>query len=158
MTHPNDAGDDARPSALDAFTRRLAGATSRRDAIGMTLAAIFGSRVVAGCTAATDPCSAACRGSNGTCYSCSGGSFCSQSGGSGCSSPVSGVYCCNGGGGGGGGGSCPCNSGYVYNSLTAKCCPSSAPYYYPGTHGGSAPGCYASCPYIGDCGSSFTHC
>ncbi|HEY2850853.1 MAG TPA: hypothetical protein VGI97_13305 [Gemmatimonadaceae bacterium] len=157
MTLPADKGDDARPSLLDDFSRRIAGATSRRDAIGFTLAAIFGSRVVAGCTA-TDPCSSECRGSNGTCYTCSGGSFCSQSGGSGCSTPAGGVYCCSGGGGGGGGGSCPCNSGYVYNSGSGKCCPGSAPYYYPGTHGISSAGCYASCPYVGDCGSSFTHC
>jgi hypothetical protein len=158
MITPNDAGDDARPSFLDAFSRRLASATSRRDAIGITLATLFGSRVVAGCTNATDPCSASCKGSNGTCYTCSGGSFCSQSGGSGCSSSVGGVYCCSGGGGGGGGGgSCPCNTGYVYNIGSGQCCPGGAPYYYNGTHGGSS-GCYASCPYVGDCGSSYQHC
>ena len=66
----------------------------------------------------------------------------------------------NGGGtsnGGGGGSSCHCNPGNTYNFLTGVCCPSTSPYYYPGTHGGSR-GCYASCPYIGDCGSSFQHC
>ena len=50
MIKQKDSGDDARSSFLDTFSRGLAGATSRRDAIGFTLAAIFGGRVVAGCT------------------------------------------------------------------------------------------------------------
>ncbi len=57
----------------------------------------------------------------------------------------------------GGGGSCHCYAGNTYNFLTGTCCPSNTPYYYPGTHGGSR-GCYASCPYVGDCGSAFQSC
>ena len=63
----------------------------------------------------------------------------------------------NSGGGGGGGSHCQCQPGNTYNYLTGICCPNTSPYYYPGTHGGSR-GCYASCPYIGDCGSAFTRC
>jgi hypothetical protein len=161
MIIQHERGDDANPSLLDTLSRRLASATSRRDAIGITIAALFGGRVVAACTDPGGSCAAECKGSNGTCYSCSGGSTCSQSGGSGCSTPTGGVYCCSSGssgGGGGGGGSCPCNSGFVYNSGSGKCCASGTPYYYPGTHGITGAGCYATCPYVGDCGSSFTHC
>ncbi len=53
--------------------------------------------------------------------------------------------------------SCPCAPGSTYNFSSGKCCGSEHPYYYPGTHGGS-PGCYASCPYVGDCGSRFQQC
>ncbi len=49
-----------------------------------------------------------------------------------------------------------CNPGNTYNYSSQKCCPNSTPYYYPGTHGIKAPGCYASCPYIGDCGTKYT--
>lgn len=63
----------------------------------------------------------------------------------------------NNGGGGGGRSNCHCYAGNTYNFLTGTCCPSDTPYYYPGTHGGRR-GCYASCPYIGDCGSSFQRC
>jgi hypothetical protein len=53
-----------------------------------------------------------------------------------------------------------CNgwSGYTYNYLTGYYCPNAFPYYYPGTHGNYGLGCYASCPYVGDCGSAFTTC
>jgi hypothetical protein len=70
------------------------------------------------------------------------------------------VYCCSSSSGsssGSGTSSCRCNSGNTYNFLTGVCCPTRAPYYYPGTHGGAS-GCYVSCPYIGDCGSSFQSC
>jgi len=71
-----------------------------------------------------------------------------------------GIYCCQvlsssgGNSGGSSGGSTPyCSSGNTYNFSSQMCCPNGTPYYYPGTHGISAPGCYAQCPYIGDCGT-----
>lgn len=69
---------------------------------------------------------------------------------------------CGGGGGGtttvGGSGTTTayCTPGNTYNYSSGKCCSNSTPYYYPGTHGIAAPGCYASCPYVGDCGTRFT--
>lgn len=99
-------------------------------------------------------------GSDGKCYSCDSGYFATTSPSGNCSSPsAGGVYCCGGsggGGGGGGGGGAYCNPGNTYNYSSQKCCPNSAPYYYPGTHGITAAGCYASCPYVGDCGSMYT--
>lgn len=47
-----------------------------------------------------------------------------------------------------------CNTGYCLNN--GQCCPGSAPNYTYGGHGYAA-GCYASCPYVGDCGAS-TQC
>lgn len=64
----------------------------------------------------------------------------------------------SGGGSGSGGSSCPCSSGYTYNFSSRKCCDSTYPYYYPGTHGIYQVGCYQSCPYVGDCGSRFQSC
>jgi hypothetical protein len=61
------------------------------------------------------------------------------------------------GSGSSGGSSCPCRSGYAYNSLGGKCCPSDYPWYDAGGHGYSA-GCYRSCPYVGDCSSSVRYC
>jgi hypothetical protein len=55
---------------------------------------------------------------------------------------------------GGGGHSNACYPGYCYTS--GVCCPKSAPWYNNGAHG-YAKGCYASCPYVGDC-SSQTQC
>ena len=49
-----------------------------------------------------------------------------------------------------------CNPGNTYNYSSRKCCPNSARYYYPGTHGITSAGCYASCPYVNDCGNMFT--
>lgn len=49
-----------------------------------------------------------------------------------------------------------CNPGDTYNYSSGKCCPNSVPHYYPGTHGISSPGCYASCPYLGDCSNRTT--
>lgn len=155
---------NGRPPLLDTLSRRIAAATSRRDAIRGIIAGVFGVTILESCTNPTAPCAAGCTGSDGECYSCSSGSYCSSGGGSGCSTPISGVYCCSGssggggGGGGGGGASCPCNPGYVYNFLTGKCCANATPYYYPGTHGITGAGCYASCPYIGDCGTTYQHC
>ena len=99
-----------------------------------------------------------CEGTNGHCYSCSAGSYCTTSPSGNCSATINGVACCTGGGGGGGGGggSAYCNAGNTYNYSSQKCCPNSAPYYYPGTHGIKGAGCYSSCPYVGDCGSSFS--
>jgi hypothetical protein len=133
------------------------GGTTRRDAIKYTVAAASAGSLLAACAAVTDPCSSDCRGDNGTCYSCSSGSACSRNGGSNCSTSTSGVACCSSGGGGGGGGGCNCQPGNVYNYSSGKCCPNSAPYYYPGTHGGGV-GCYVNCPYIGDCGTTYQHC
>ena len=47
-----------------------------------------------------------------------------------------------------------CNTGYCLNNN--QCCPASTPDYTYGNHGYAA-GCYASCPYVGDCGAS-TQC
>jgi hypothetical protein len=57
-------------------------------------------------------------------------------------------------GGGGSGGGSSCSTGYCLNN--GQCCPKSHPSYTYGGHGYAA-GCYASCPYVGDCGSS-TQC
>ena len=150
---------DGRPHFLDTLSRRLAAATSRRDALRVMIAGVFGGTIVEACTSPTAACAAGCTGSDGKCYSCTAGSFCSSGGGSGCSTPISGVYCCSGSGGGGGsGGSCPCTPGYVYNFSSGKCCANATPYYYPGTHGITGVGCYATCPYVGDCGTTFQHC
>lgn len=48
-----------------------------------------------------------------------------------------------------------CDPGYTYNTFSSKCCPNSAPYYYPGREGVALPGCYASCPYVNACGNRF---
>ena len=53
---------------------------------------------------------------------------------------------------------CQCSKGYTYNYSSQKCCATSTPYYYPGTHGITGVGCYASCPYVGDCGTQYTAC
>lgn len=60
-------------------------------------------------------------------------------------------------GGSGGGGStsgASCSTGYCLNN--GQCCPRATPDYTYGGHGYSA-GCYRSCPYVGDCGST-TRC
>lgn len=49
-----------------------------------------------------------------------------------------------------------CNPGNTYNYSSGMCCPNSAPHYYNGAHGISGSGCYASCPYIGDCSEKTT--
>ena len=97
-----------------------------------------------------------CRGNDGDCMSCSMGS-CSSAPVGNCSNAVDGVYCCVGGSSGGGDGSssASCSRGNTYNFSSGTCCPNSAPYYYPGTHGIKSPGCYSSCPYINDCGTKF---
>jgi hypothetical protein len=147
------------PHFLDTLSRQLATATSRRDAIRLTLAAVFGSAIASGCTSPTSPCGAGCTGSDGVCYSCSSGSYCSGSGGSGCSAgSAGGIHCCSGSSTGGGGSTCNCNPGNVYNYSSGRCCPNATPYYYPGTHGIYGVGCYASCPYVGDCGTTYQHC
>jgi hypothetical protein len=70
------------------------------------------------------------------------------------------VVACGGGGtdysssGGGGGGGSSCATGYCLNN--GQCCPRAYPDYTYGGHGYAA-GCYASCPYVGDCGST-TRC
>ena len=147
---------------LDRLSRMLATTLSRREAARVMLAATAGVAAV-GCSGITSPTSCGtgeCKGSDGRCYGpCGTGAYCTTTGVGNCSAPsAGGVYCCsNSGGGGGGGSSCNCNPGYTYNFLTGKCCANSSPYYYPGTHGGQA-GCYTSCPYIGDCGSSWQKC
>lgn len=52
------------------------------------------------------------------------------------------------------GGGSSCSTGYCLNN--GQCCPGAYPNYTYGGHGYAA-GCYASCPYVGDCGSS-TQC
>lgn len=56
--------------------------------------------------------------------------------------------------GGGGGGGSSCSTGYCLNN--GQCCPRATPDYTYGGHGYAA-GCYRSCPYVGDCGST-TQC
>ena len=96
------------------------------------------------CAPAAD-CEAGCTGSNGDCMTCAAGYSC-NTGGS-CSRAVNGVACCTGGGGG----SQMCNTGYCYSN--GFCCPRATPWYDNGAHGYAA-GCYATCPYVGDCGST----
>ena len=81
------------------------------------------------------------KGNDDKCYSCSAGDVATYSPVGNCSNAIAGVYCCTGGGGSS---NAYCDPGYTYNYSSEKCCPNSAPYYYPGTHGGTA-GCYASC-------------
>jgi hypothetical protein len=47
-----------------------------------------------------------------------------------------------------------CSTGYCLNN--GQCCPRASPDYTYGGHGYQA-GCYRSCPYVGDCGST-TQC
>ena len=54
------------------------------------------------------------------------------------------------GGGGGGGSTQSCNTGWCLNN--GQCCQKGHQYYTYGGHGYAA-GCYASCPYVGECGS-----
>ncbi len=121
----------------------------------MTLLVISSSLV--GCFN-TEKCkSGECEGNDGKCYGCSGADKCTNAPSGNCSSPVAGIYCCTGSTSSGGtGGTAYCTPGNTYNYSSQKCCPNSAPYYYPGTHGISAAGCYSSCPYVGDCGTRFT--
>jgi hypothetical protein len=53
-----------------------------------------------------------------------------------------------------GGSSSRCSTGNCLNN--GQCCPKSHPNYTYGGHGYAA-GCYQSCPYVGDCGST-TQC
>jgi len=125
----------------------------------ITLMGLLSTSLV-GCTKAGAQCvSGAVLGHDGICYGpCPSGDYATLDAVGVCSSAsAGGVYCCSGGGGNSGGsGGAYCNPGNTYNYSSQKCCPNNAPYYYPGTHGIASPGCYASCPYVGDCGSSFT--
>lgn len=132
--------------------------------VGMVLAlltiTIFGivSTTMVGCELIEKECKpGALLGSDGICYGpCESGSYATYTPIGNCSAAsAGGVYCCTGTGGGGGG-TAYCNAGNTYNYSSQKCCPNSAPYYYPGTHGIKPAGCYASCPYVGDCGTKFT--
>lgn len=111
-----------------------------------------------GCTKEKTCAAGEVLGNDNICYSCSSGSYATKSPSGNCSSPsAGGVYCCTGSGGGGGGGSTAyCNPGNTYNYSSQMCCPNNTPYYYPGTHGITGAGCYASCPYVNDCGNKFT--
>lgn len=51
-------------------------------------------------------------------------------------------------------GGASCSTGYCLNN--GQCCPRAFPDYTYGGHGYAA-GCYARCPYVGDCGAS-TRC
>lgn len=128
--------------------------------IGMGLAlvmiTIFGilSTTLVGCDQLGKKCEAgALLGNDGKCYGpCANGSTATYTPVGNCSAAsAGGVYCCTGGGG-----TAYCNAGNTYNHSSNKCCPNSAPYYYPGTHGIKPAGCYASCPYTGDCGTRWT--
>jgi len=69
-----------------------------------------------------------CLGTDGDCYSCSSGSYCTTSPSGNCSNAVHGVYCCTGSSGGGG--TTGCNP---------TGCPSTAPWLCGGL-------CYATVP------------
>lgn len=140
---------------FDDLSRRVATTASRRDAVKVLLAAAagLGASECPGLTSPATCSSGECKGSDGRCYGCSGSAYCTTSPSGRCSSPTGGVYCCTGGGSG----SCPCQPGNTYNYLTGICCPNTAPYYDPGNHGYKA-GCYAQCPYSGDCGTQWTKC
>lgn len=155
-------------SLLDNLSREFATATSRRRALRIFLGALAGS-ITSACAGITQPsnnCSNGCVGTDGRCYTCDSPTYCTRtppSSGASCGSPSGGVYCCQsvtGGGGGGntGGSGCRCSPGNTYNFLTGVCCPNATPEYYPGTHGIYTVGCYARCPYVGDCGSTFQRC
>lgn len=49
-----------------------------------------------------------------------------------------------------------CDAGWTYNYSSRMCCPNNAPHYYNGNHGITPAGCYAACPYIGDCSDATT--
>lgn len=124
--------------------------------MSVLLLLVFAPSALVGCFN-TEKCkSGQCEGNDGKCYGCSAGDQCTTNPSGNCSAPVAGVYCCAGTSGGGGGGTAYCTPGNTYNYSSQKCCPNSAPYYYPGTHGISPAGCYTSCPYVGDCGTRFT--
>ena len=126
--------------------------------MGLVLFAITTMALLSGCQKASACSSGAILGNDGKCYGpCVSGAYATLNPSGTCSSPsAGGVYCCDTGSGNTGGGGAYCNSGYTYNYSSQKCCPNSTPYYYPGTHGIDPAGCYASCPYVGDCGTSFT--
>ncbi len=187
---------------FDNLSRRLATASSRRDALRISFTALFGGIASAcvnpaagGCSGTQTSCAGGCIPSGSVC--CSNGSYCA-SGTSCCNNNTqccpncgsgpcgSGQVCCNGGCipsgsvccsngsycnagtsccnndtqccSGGGSNNCLCGVGNTYNYLTGVCCPNGTPYFYPGTHGITGPGCYASCPYIGDCGTTYQKC
>ena len=113
------------------------------------------STTLIGCQKASACSSGAVMGTDGKCYGpCPSPYYATLTNAGNCGSPsAGGVYCCGGGSTSGG----PyCNSGYTYNYSSQQCCPNATPYYYPGTHGISPAGCYASCPYVGDCGTMYT--
>ncbi len=151
---------------LDNLTRQLATGMSRRGALHLLFSTLITGVVAAGCAAdGSGGCSAGqCLGTDNVCYGpCASGSFCTTTGGAGCSAPsAGGVYCCTGAPsvttGNPGNNICQGHVGDTFNYLTRTWCPNSAPYYYPGTHGIKAAGCYASCPYLGDCGNRWTRC
>ena len=150
-------------TTLDDLCRRLATATSRRGALRAVVGLVVGG-AAASCASTTSPsCSDGCVGSDNKCYTCPSPFSCTPTPGNlRCGEPTAGgIYCCtssSSSGGSSSGSSCPCSSGSTYNYLSGLCCPNSAPYYYPGTHGLASPGCYASCPYVGDCGTQWQRC
>jgi len=106
-----------------------------------------------GCYPPEKNCNPGCTGSNGNCMTCQSGYTCN--GGGRCSAAVNGVACCTGGSGGGTNACTACGTG---NCLTnGVCCPKARPWYTPGGHGYAA-GCYASCPYVGDCSNTTVCC
>ena len=145
----------------------FAAARSRREVLRATLGTMLGA-AAASCGSMTGPsCTGGCAGNDGKCYTCDTtvpNAYCTTnrpSTGASCSANApGGVYCCvntttstaNPGT------TCRCNPGNTYNFLTGVCCPNATPEYYPGTHGQYAVGCYASCPYVGDCGTTFQRC
>ena len=135
------------------FTITAVGLTLLAGEYGSTLVVGGNLLVLSGCL--DDPCDPGCS-VNGRCSgSCVSGAHCSSTNTGNCSAANSdGIRCCwDAGGGGGGGGGNPCSSGYC--STNGVCCPSSARWYTYGGHGKAA-GCYSSCPYVGDCGSTST--
>ena len=155
---------------VDGLARALATGLTRRSALHLMLLTVISGPAAMACAGdRLGGCSAGyCMGTDGHCYGgCGSGSFCTTSAGTGCGAPsAGGVYCCRGGGQpisnptptATSTNICDGHTGYTFNYLTRTWCANGTPYYYPGTHGGHAAGCYASCPYINDCGTRFTRC
>lgn len=128
---------------FDNLSRQLAQSPTRRDAIRAIIAALVGAVIAPACVMPTTPTGggcAGCVGSDGRCYTCSGGTECTTDprGGGQCSSPsAGGVYCCtfttttvS---------SRQCNPGFCYIRSAFVCCPNGFLYY-----SGASSGCWTN--------------
>ena len=126
---------------FDNISRQLAQAPTRRDAIRIVLGAIFGTIVAPACVTPSSPTSdcSGCIGTDGRCYTCSGGDYCTTNptGGGSCSRPTGGVYCCTSASGPVSG--TQCSPGFCYIRSAFICCPNGFLNY-----AGAAAGCFSS--------------